>query len=763
MRLDDSQKAAVADQTYPHFLMAWAGSGKTTVLLAKAKEILKQFPGSGEIILLCFSRPICDEITTKLREQGLDRQGVRAYTTTSLGLRFVRERYQDELEKKLSFDGSAFKFFLAGNKEFGFEGVAPYFYRENDILDYPKLKRKCKVHISKIEEAAERLFKNFDPQTYRQSMYWRMILEYSKEILSELVSRKITDELLKFHTEDFAERYITKCRQNASAVNLSKFLNYDLYSPKAFMQYCHNTMIHYAFNKEFYNEFAQVKLDGPPADLPRCLLLAKGVTPELWKQMTTYEEADGVLRDDGYQLYAQHFFNSDFCNYLKAKLKERVTNWGEIDFDSMRSFGYLASKQANVEIKAILVDETQDLSPEEWYLTTTHLPSLFMEEPRVFFVGDASQSIYRWRNASPRRFLYLASYNHYSFINYCYRCPREITRRAQILADMNPDLHLIAKKDERPFISRASHQPGRYESALIRSPWEFEGMLNELGVDLSDVCILSRTNSNLAIWQLWLLLTQTPVQEIFTSNGPHFSSEENLRLLLVLTFLGTVSTTGLTVPASMVKQAETWLTQCIVNKEVDKPHEFLENFAEALNTKTKKALPAFLYRICHYILSGGKAHDDSDENVEKELKSGSATVTVLMSWFENNKMDITSKFVEKILEGSLSYKKSRKGLTVSTIHRFKGKEKAVIVLSCGPWEFILTNCRSDENRLVAYQEELALMYVAITRAEERVILLVDAEKGVNLSSPPVELMDLLFLPDDEKNKESNVIYIEDRK
>ncbi|MGD8575810.1 MAG: UvrD-helicase domain-containing protein [Thiohalophilus sp.] len=99
-------------------------------------------------------------------------------------------------------------------------------------------------------------------------------------------------------------------------------------------------------------------------------------------------------------------------DYQRIKREQRL-----LDFDDLEWKAYLLLNEANnahwvqykldQRIAHLLVDEFQDTNPTQWQLLLPLLEELAQESERwrsVFLVGDAKQSIYRFRRAEPRLF-----------------------------------------------------------------------------------------------------------------------------------------------------------------------------------------------------------------------------------------------------------------------------------------------------------------------------------------------------------------------
>lgn len=88
-RLDPAQRRAATAQSGVVQIIAPAGSGKTTVLVARVRELLSRGADPSTILCLTFNRDARLEMDRRLGAAGIDR--VRAHTYHSLGLSLLRE------------------------------------------------------------------------------------------------------------------------------------------------------------------------------------------------------------------------------------------------------------------------------------------------------------------------------------------------------------------------------------------------------------------------------------------------------------------------------------------------------------------------------------------------------------------------------------------------------------------------------------------------------------------------------------------------
>lgn len=91
-RLDPQQRAAALAGDGVVQIIAPAGSGKTTVLIERVRELQRRGTEAGRILCLSFNRDAKVEIATRLQAAGLE--GVEVRSFHGLGLRILREEGQ---------------------------------------------------------------------------------------------------------------------------------------------------------------------------------------------------------------------------------------------------------------------------------------------------------------------------------------------------------------------------------------------------------------------------------------------------------------------------------------------------------------------------------------------------------------------------------------------------------------------------------------------------------------------------------------------
>ena len=312
--------------------------------------------------------------------------------------------------------------------------------------------------------------------------------------------------------------------------------------------------------------------------------------------------------------------------------------------------------------------------------------------------------IYRWRGASARRFIaQTASHPHGSLL-YSYRCPEVVVEKANALSGQ---IKGVVARDV-PFISRAADQPGYYMALPeMVDPFDFERFAAQHRVPMADTVVLARTNADLMTWQLWAIVRQVEIAELLLTGLP--VEPEKLRELIALSLLS-----GQPGPAANQAAA-------IIVERRGRP--YLEEFLDTLGQVDQGQYAKVVFGFWR-----AEPGLDLDELPDEEVRAGIGAVTTILDWCGQDKGRIVSDF-RRIAAGPLRIAKGP-GLTLSTIHRYKGREKPFVFIVSKVWAKLWGQAQKNPD---ARDEELCLMYVAVTRACRAVFCC-----GADLPGPLVE-------------------------
>ncbi|UCE89116.1 MAG: UvrD-helicase domain-containing protein, partial [Pseudomonadota bacterium] len=100
-------------------------------------------------------------------------------------------------------------------------------------------------------------------------------------------------------------------------------------------------------------------------------------------------------------------------HYQRIKLEQRILDFADLEWKTCKLLtdsdnALWVQYKLDTRIDHLLIDEFQDTNPTQWHLVLPLLEELAAGDDErargVFLVGDAKQSIYRWRRAEPALF-----------------------------------------------------------------------------------------------------------------------------------------------------------------------------------------------------------------------------------------------------------------------------------------------------------------------------------------------------------------------
>lgn len=692
MRFDESQLAFISNENYPYVCVANAGAGKSTSLLGKAHKLALDPGRNGKILILCFNRGIQEEMQEKIQAKGLGSLGVEVKTLHALGRQFV-EQAVNVARKPLNCIPSArnshlyYGFIRKDDRtKYGkYPGLINKILEELDAKSMNKaldvgLTTEINMHGLRIltEECP-----NFAPTDLapEESKHYPQILALVSTLLRSI--KKTSPSNVKLYAERISYDYIANVDLRRKPVDFWKFFTKRFYR-NGFTNFVHACALEFIFKKDLYGRFAQDDIDNAPKVFPLFYAYCKELTP-----VNTYKRYSDLLEDN-------------LAALIISDLVMQVNQWGELDFDSMLTLGaYSLLKIKGGNYHAILVDECQDLSLLYWYLVYEAYPKYLIhdKEKRLYFVGDRSQAINVWNYACPERFVAMANQHARGQLVYTYRCPQAIVDKAQALKEVSVCARIDLKEDK--FLSAAppEQQPGEYSHTEAMDATKIDAFFKEKGYRYEDAVILGRTNNDLLAWQMWLLITQVPCRELLV-NKLELTSDKAKTLLALVAIADPSPDTP--------EIALEWLRNT-------KGEAATEYIIEQTYTASGDDLDAALLKF--FTSLNLKDEEDLSEEEMQELNMGRGAISVLREWYAKNSFNLKDKLKSLIESDNFTLNMRPEGISLSTIHRYKGREKDIVLIQSNSWGAI---CKNAQDNIHQTNEELCLLYVSITRARRAV-------------------------------------------
>lgn len=397
------------------------------------------------------------------------------------------------------------------------------------------------------------------------------------------------------------------------------------------------------------------------------------------------------------------------------KYQKQLKAYGATDFDDLLNLT-VKLLQENPKIlekyqdqfRYIFVDEYQDTNTTQYLFTTL----LARKYKQLTVVGDASQSIYRWRGADYRNMTKLKK--EYSDLTEMrlsrnYRSTQNILDAAYNVIENNknhPILSLWTEAGEGEKITLIEAYSGNDESARIVG--EIQRLVGgrthgSAPTNWNDIALLYRTNAQSRSIEEGFIRAGIPYVLI---GGTKFYERKEIKDLL--SYLRVVLNPNDGVSYKRVEK----LGKRKLAQVLNLPHEM----------DTEAASPAELLQA---IIDSSQYLSQFDEDIEeelarieniKELQSVASEFTNLAEFLENIAL-VQSEYSDGEKFGSDS---KRDAVTLMTLHAAKGLEFPIVFL-IGMEEGLFPHSRSlmEQEEM---EEERRLAYVGITRAKTKLYM-----------------------------------------
>lgn len=404
-------------------------------------------------------------------------------------------------------------------------------------------------------------------------------------------------------------------------------------------------------------------------------------------------------------------------------------------------------KKFQSTIRHILVDEYQDTNQVQHAL----LKAMSLEKENLILdsicaVGDQDQSIYSWRGATPENMdRFSADFSNTTIIKIQqnYRSIQPILTLANNLIENNTNRHPKKLWSEK----NADHSivllccGSEYQEADV-----IAHALKQLQTKKPDesIGILYRTHTQSRSIEESLVKANIPYTIV---GGVEFYERAEIKDIIAylkiivnpydkISFLRIINTPSRGIGAKLQEQIiETWIEQpllncfslieyIISNKDIsDAKKLLLKNFLTLFQGLTHisgvdYAVRTILERT-HYFAYLKESYDDqADDRIDNVKEFLSAIIH-----FKNEGISSLDLFLDEIalMQEKLSNKKKSQHVFLMTLHSAKGLEFDSVIL-VGLEEQIIPSSRSTQT-IEALEEERRLLYVGITRARNRLLML----------------------------------------
>ena len=514
-----------------------------------------------------------------------------------------------------------------------------------------------------------------------------------------------------------------------------------------------------------------------------CLKILRNHISKLGKQtenFSLYSESDAektlkqVIKDlnlptENFKHYAKVISqcendNIDIYSYSKKYLLEQddlikiyetyqrvLQQNNALDFDNLLSKTYeLLSTNKDVLnyysnlFEYIFVDEFQDTNRVQYDIVRL----LASKHKNIFVVGDEDQCIYTWRGAHFKNIFDFK--NDFSPVKVFkleqnYRSTKNIINKANMLISNNTerfDKVLWTSNQDGKDVEVNEYYDEQQEAENVSI--KILRLVQNYGYKFSDIAILMRMNALTLAFEQKLLNYNVPyriyggfkfyerqeIKNILSYLTLFSNPNDDTALLRIINFpkraMGDVAVKKLREFASSKSMSIlNSLLYLYANKEEEnglylKLKNFIETYISLKDEFNILPLDKFCISLIDAFGIKNAYSEDSDENAEK-LMNIDVFINSVNEYVYQNQNATLNEYLESItLETDLDFFGTDDTVTISTVHSVKGLEfKVVFIIGVEEGIFPISRAFDNDKDM---QEERRLMYVAMTRAKERLFI-----------------------------------------
>lgn len=431
-----------------------------------------------------------------------------------------------------------------------------------------------------------------------------------------------------------------------------------------------------------------------------------------------------------------------FVRYFKLQLKQYALDYDDLIYFTiyiLRRFPEAREKWTR-KLNYVMVDEAQDCSSDEWQL----LRLLTSGHGNFFIVGDPDQAIYEWRGASPRMFVEFDA-DSTIILDRNYRSTPQVLDAANAIiannrnripkdlwsdrpaGDLPLHIHTSSRREECEKIAStvaAEHAEGRplrdmailYRSSFISSELERA---------------LVREKIPYTVWGGGKFLERKEIKDIHSylrviDSGDDMSLE---RIINVPSRkFGRVSLEKL---RQLAEEEGTSLYRTLTAHASEKPFNTtsIRNFISLIEECRLRKEVESVSDLADFVLTRSGYTDMLRTDEQEERLENLAELINMMKGYEHDhpaeEVSSLTQYLQDMTVYMLDAEEKHDGdcVRLMTIHQSKGLEFPVVFIA-GLTEGTFPSHRTiRERRQQGEEEERRLMYVAVTRAKDRLYML----------------------------------------
>lgn len=475
------------------------------------------------------------------------------------------------------------------------------------------------------------------------------------------------------------------------------------------------------------------------------VLVERGISDDKIKKNLAYHISNWKNNGQTYQEYISSHESEYDMNKIGSMMlayDNKLAKNNALDFDDLLvKTVQLFNKNPDVlykyasRFKYILVDEFQDTNLVQYNL----VKMLASEHGNVFAVGDEDQCIYSWRGAN---FKNIFNFKRDFESAKTYKLERNYRSTNEIISVANNVIkHNSSRLDKKMWTDRkGGEKPSLYNAYDEREEALYVAKtissLKAQGYEYDDMAVLMRMNA----------LSRSFEEAFLSYNIPHrifggFKFYERVEIKNIIAYLrlfvnpkDDVSFSRIinfpkrgigegTLGKLRIDQSKSLLENCLGEEiKTTSLYKKFEGFALQFNEATalsQKPLSSFVEGVLK-IFKVRDAYNPSNEEDLDKLMNIEGFVGAVKEFEALNPDAGLSEYLENITLSSENDEIGGGGaVTIATVHAVKGLEFKVVFV-VGIEEGIFPIQRATSNTDI--EEERRLMYVALTRAEERLYL-----------------------------------------
>lgn len=452
-----------------------------------------------------------------------------------------------------------------------------------------------------------------------------------------------------------------------------------------------------------------------------------------------------------YEKLYSYLENFNIIKKVYLEYEKELKQANALDFNDLLNKTYelfitcpnIAEKYQN-RFKYILVDEFQDTNRIQYDL----IKVLSGKHKNIFVVGDEDQCIYTWRGANfANIFDFQKDFDNAKLfkLERNYRSTKNILNLANKLIKNNRsrlEKKLWTENDGGIDPEVRLVYDEREEAEIVAR--EIYDLVQNKGFKYSDFAVLVRLNAltfpfeekfltyNIPhkIYGGYKFYERTEIKNIISYLTIFLNPRDEVSLMRIINFprrgLGDVALSSLrdiaeannlTLLDTILKIDELNAPNSLVNKLND----FRKKYIKLLSEYEIQSLYDFVLSVIRTFEIKDAYNSKSEEDIDKTFNIDTFMASV-KEFNEKNPLSTLSDFIESVtlVSDIDSMNNSDNFVTISTVHAVKGLEfRYVFIVGLEENIFPISRARDKEEDM---EEERRLMYVAITRAKERLML-----------------------------------------